>query len=65
MPVRVGRTGWVGGGCGRAGAEWSAGRACLPGEELRVEEVPRLKSGLWRDRRNKALSRPSTWECRT
>jgi hypothetical protein len=36
-----------------------------PGEELRVEEVLRLKSRLCKDRLNKAPSRLSTWEFRT
>lgn len=32
MRMRVGRTGWVGEGCGRARAEWSAGHAWLAAE---------------------------------
>lgn len=36
-----------------------------PGEELCVEDVPRLKSRLWRHRLGKASSRRSTWEYRT
>lgn len=32
MRMSVGRTGWVGEGCGRARAEWSAGHAWLAAE---------------------------------